>query len=61
MQVSVQSVNSSAIALPEAASGMADIGMLGLLWPTPVGKALALENSGLAHILAGLPTTTCCC
>lgn len=40
--------------LTGAASGMVDFVILGLLWQTPVGSALALQISGLALILAGL-------
>ena len=41
-------------ALTGAASGMVDLGMLGLLWQTQAGSVLALQVSGLAIILAGL-------
>jgi putative copper resistance protein D len=36
------------------ASGMIDIEMLGLLWSTPVGTALALRLVGLALLITGL-------
>lgn len=36
------------------ASGMIDLEMLGLLWSTPVGTALALRLAGLAVLIFGL-------
>ena len=36
------------------ASGMADAEMLGLLWSTPVGTALALRLTGLGLLMTGL-------
>ena len=41
-------------AMTGEASGMADFEMLGLLWQTPAGTALALRITGLALILLGL-------
>ena len=36
------------------ASGMADAEMLGILWRTPAGTALAMQALGLALVLAGI-------
>ncbi|MEX0309631.1 MAG: copper-binding protein, partial [Tateyamaria sp.] len=41
-------------ALTGDAGGMIDLEMLGLLWTTPVGTALAFRVSGLALLIAGL-------
>ncbi len=42
-------------ALTGDASGMTDPEMLGLLWATPVGTALAYRFVGLALVIVGLP------